>query len=86
MHDDSGIAGQPGVASVHHLHIWSLGAGGIALTAHLVRPSGNDDDTFIHATQDALKSRFGIDHATLQLERGSADCAGREHATGHRHD
>src|SRR5690606_451065 len=80
------IAGRPGVASVHHLHIWSLGAGGVALTAHLVRPAGNDEDAFIHATQDALRSRFGIDHATLQLERGSAECAGREHATGHGHD
>lgn len=79
------IAARPGVASVHHLHIWSLGAGGVALTAHLVRPAGNDDDDFIHATQDALKSRFGIDHATLQLERGSADCAWQEHSTGHRH-
>ena len=79
------IAGRPGVASVHHLHIWSLGAGGVALTAHLVRPAGADDDAFIHATQYALKSRFGIDHATLQLERGNADCAGREHSTGHHH-
>ena len=79
------IADRPGVASVHHLHIWSLGAGGIALTAHLVRPSDEGDDAFIHATQEALKSRFGIDHATLQLERGSSECAGREHPGGHGH-
>lgn len=79
------IAARPNVASVHHLHIWSLGAGGIALTAHLVRSPGDDDDAFIHATQDALRSRFGIDHATLQLERGSVPCAGREHAGGGHH-
>ena len=32
------LAAQPGVTAVHHLHIWSLGAGEIAMTAHLVRP------------------------------------------------
>ena len=73
------IASQPGVASVHHLHIWSLGAGGVALTAHLVRPAGEDDDRFIHATHDALKARFGINHATLQLERGGDGCGDPVH-------
>ena len=32
------LASRPGVMAVHHLHIWSLGAGEIAMTAHLVRP------------------------------------------------
>ena len=77
------ITARPGVASVHHLHIWSLGAGGVALTAHVVRP-GDDGDAFIHATAEALKSRFGINHATLQLERGDDACAGQEH-DGHGH-
>ncbi|GGK07049.1 cation diffusion facilitator family transporter [Luteimonas terricola] len=68
------IAGQPGVASVHHLHIWSLGAGGVAMTAHLVRPQGDDDDDFMHAIGEALQARFGINHATLQVERGGGAC------------
>ena len=41
------LATQPGVAAVHHLHIWSLGAGEIAMTAHLVRPDDRDHDAFI---------------------------------------
>lgn len=65
------LAGQPGVQAVHHLHIWPLGAGEIALTAHLVRPEGEDHDVFIDATLHALDERFGINHATLQIERGS---------------
>ncbi|MGY0611661.1 cation diffusion facilitator family transporter [Luteimonas sp. A501] len=69
------IAAQPGVASVHHLHIWSLGAGGVAMTAHLVRPQG-DDDAFMRATAEALQARFGINHATLQVERGDGACGG----------
>ena len=64
------LSTQPGVAAVHHLHIWPLGAGEIALTAHLVRPDDDGHDTFIDATAHALDQRFGINHATLQIERG----------------
>src|SRR5687768_3314365 len=38
------LSGQSGVAAVHHLHIWSLGAGEVAMTAHLVRPDAGDHD------------------------------------------
>lgn len=64
------LAAQPGVAAVHHLHIWPLGAGEIALTAHLVRAGDEDHDDFIDATVHGLDHRFGINHATLQIERG----------------
>ncbi len=64
------LDGRPGVRAVHHLHIWPLGAGEIALTAHLVRPEDEDHDAFIDATLHALDERFGINHATLQIERG----------------
>lgn len=73
------LAGQPGVSSVHHVHIWSLGAGEVAMTAHLVRPSGDDDDHFLHALGGSLEARFGIGHATLQLERRGEACDRQEH-------
>ena len=87
---------QPGVLSVHHLHIWSLGAGEIAMTAHLVRAGEVDHDAFIDRLNDELDQRFGINHPTLQIERrpGAAhDCHDRAphghiadpHA-GHDHD
>lgn len=57
--------------ALHHLHIWPLGAGEIALTAHLVRAENEDHDAFIDSTLHALDERFGINHATLQIERGS---------------
>ena len=65
-------ATQPGVRAVHHLHIWSLGAGEIALTAHLVRPGLEDHDTFIDTVVHALNDRFGINHPTLQIEHAQA--------------
>jgi len=66
------LARQPGVGAVHHLHIWRLGAGEVALTAHLVRPRDVDHDAFIDATSKALNQNFGINHATLQIELGHA--------------
>ena len=66
------LAGQPGVSAVHHLHIWSLGAGEIAMTAHLVRRDAHDHDAFIDRVNLALDQRFGINHATLQIEHGTA--------------
>ncbi len=73
------LAMQPGVSAVHHLHIWSLGAGEIAMTAHLVRPDDSDHDAFLDGLVDELDHRFGINHPTLQIELG----AGCEHD---RHD
>jgi cobalt-zinc-cadmium efflux system protein len=64
------LSAQEGVVAVHHLHIWSLGAGEIAMTAHLVRPHGGDHDTFLDRLMDELDDLFGINHPTLQIEHG----------------
>jgi cobalt-zinc-cadmium efflux system protein len=70
------LAARPGVRAVHHLHIWSLGAGEIAMTAHLVRPADHgraeDHDGFLDALIHELDARFGINHPTLQIEHGGA--------------
>jgi cobalt-zinc-cadmium efflux system protein len=66
------LASQAGVTTVHHLHIWSLGAGEVAMTAHLVRPQDADHDGFIDRVVHDLDERFGINHPTLQIERGEA--------------
>jgi cobalt-zinc-cadmium efflux system protein len=67
----SWLAAQDGVSAVHHLHIWSLGAGEVAMTAHLVRQADDDHDAFLDRIGDELDYRFGINHPTLQIERGS---------------
>jgi cobalt-zinc-cadmium efflux system protein len=61
------LAGQPGVVEVHDLHIWGLSTTDTALTAHLVC-DGNDGDRRLHDLHEALQHRFGIGHATLQIE------------------
>lgn len=58
----------PGVARVHHLHVWAVSTTETALTVHLVMPDGHPGDRFLADAQRLLKERFGIDHATLQIE------------------
>jgi cobalt-zinc-cadmium efflux system protein len=64
----------PGVSEVHDLHIWAMSTTETALTAHLVRPGASLDDTFLRAAEDTLAQRFGIHHATLQVEAGDHAC------------
>jgi cobalt-zinc-cadmium efflux system protein len=62
------IEGQPGVASVHDLHIWPMSTTETALTCHLVIPEGHPGDTFVHELSEQLASRFDINHPTIQIE------------------
>ncbi|HEY5412668.1 MAG TPA: cation diffusion facilitator family transporter [Caulobacteraceae bacterium] len=64
------LCGLSGVTEVHDLHIWGMSTTETALTAHLVKPLAPADDAFLHDICAELKSRFGIGHATLQVERG----------------
>ncbi len=60
----------PRVTAVHDLHIWTVGSGMVALSAHLVvdEPTACENDTILAAAKRALVERFGIDHSTLQIE------------------
>ena len=62
----------PGVTGVHDLHIWAMSTTETALTAHITRPENSEPDAFLHAACEGLQARFGIGHATLQVEMGEA--------------
>ena len=64
---------QPGVASLHDLHIWPLSTTTPALTVHLVMPDGSPSDAFLRTVAHELQHRFSIEHATLQIERGDGE-------------
>jgi cobalt-zinc-cadmium efflux system protein len=64
------LIGLPGVSEVHDLHIWAMSTTEVALTAHLVRPGATLDDGLLAQACSDLSTRFGIGHATLQIESG----------------
>jgi cobalt-zinc-cadmium efflux system protein len=61
------LIGLPGVTEVHDLHIWALSTTETALTAHLVY-AGEPEDRHPHDLAVELRRRFGIGHATVQIE------------------
>jgi cobalt-zinc-cadmium efflux system protein len=65
-----------GVTALHDLHIWGLSTTETALTVHLVKPDANVDDDWLHGVTHELHNRFGIAHATIQVEsgRGNSSC------------
>lgn len=67
---ESYLLSLPGVTAVHHIHIWSIGAEEIALTAHIVRDTTQDHDAVIDQANIGLLKLFSINHATLQIELG----------------
>ena len=68
------LAARPGVAAVHHLHIWPMGTTDTALTVHLLMPGGHPGDAVLSGLAHDLEHDFGIGHATVQVETGTGDC------------
>ncbi|SOB88185.1 cobalt-zinc-cadmium efflux system protein [Sphingomonas guangdongensis] len=66
------LAGLPGVARVHDLHIWPMSTTENALTAHLVMPGGHPGDAFLSEVQHRLAHDHAIGHTTLQIELADA--------------
>lgn len=66
------------VAQVHDLHVWNLSLGKPALSVHLLVQSTTLDsdghiipacsDAVLRKAQDLLTTKFGIHHATIQIE------------------
>lgn len=71
-----------GIASVHDLHVWSLDAEQLALSAHVVVPKDlytADGEHLVRRLEQQLCERFDIGHTTLQVEA----CHPCGPATGH---
>jgi cobalt-zinc-cadmium efflux system protein len=62
------MAAVEGVISVHDLHVWSLTAERIALSAHVVIGHLESWPKTLQRLQALLAQRYGIDHVTLQPE------------------
>ena len=68
------LGSHTGVVALHDLHVWAMSTTEVALTAHLVMPTGHPGDAFLRQICETLEVRFGIHHATIQIEHGSIEC------------
>jgi len=59
---------QPGVSGIHDLHIWPMSTTETALTCHCLLPGGHPGDEFLVRLAKELQERYGIGHATIQVE------------------
>jgi len=80
------LAERPGIVEIHDLHVWEVGSGFPALSAHVL--VGRDIDC--HAARlelaQLLRERFEIEHTTLQVEHGSGELLEIETAGSDRPD
>ena len=84
---------EPGVSSIHHVHVFAIDERYTAMEAHVVLTDG------FEASADDVKARlktlahekFGIGHSTLEMERPDTCCRGEDartigHSVGAGHD
>jgi cobalt-zinc-cadmium efflux system protein len=60
----------PGVCGIHHVHAWSLTGEAPIVTLHAELFVGVDRQRTLTAILDQLSTRFGVEHATVQIEEG----------------
>ncbi len=61
-----------GVRDVHHVHVWQLSGGNRIATLHARLDEGVAPESAIRTIQSVLRERFGVSHATVQIE--GPDC------------
>lgn len=59
-----------GIQAVHDLHVWSIGSGSLALSAHVLVNDRRVSEASVIMRQldDLVRERFGVTHVTLQFE------------------
>jgi cobalt-zinc-cadmium efflux system protein len=68
-----------GIDDVHHVHAWSLGSSDVLVTLHARLAPGVAPDQALADVKAWLLRHYGVEHSTVQLDRGN--CAD-EHRAG----
>ena len=73
--DDVGreLARYPQVAEVHDLHVWEIGSGFPALSAHVLVEADADCHGIRRELERIVLERFAIEHTTLQVDHVPAE-------------
>lgn len=64
----------PGVANIHHVHLWHMQEHEAALEAHVALSEGAEAETVKSDLKSLLHSRFGIAHSVLEIETVAETC------------
>jgi cobalt-zinc-cadmium efflux system protein len=67
------IANVKGLEGVHHVHVWSITQRRRMVTLHAYIGDASQSDQAVKDIKARLKSAFGLDHATIEIEHG--ECA-----------
>lgn len=59
-----------GVLEIHHVHVWALTGEKPMMTLHARIAEDTDEQSAVSRVKAVLRSTFGIDHSTVQVERG----------------
>ncbi|MFG6159426.1 cation diffusion facilitator family transporter [Halomonas sp. 1390] len=73
------------VCNVHHVHVWSLTPGRHLVSLHAAIDEGEDRQAALLAIRSLLVERYGLSHATIQLE-SRHHCADEPAASGEQRD
>jgi len=67
------LARFPQVTEVHDLHVWEIGSGFLALSAHVLVDPDADCHGIRRELERILHDRFSIEHTTLQVDHAHAE-------------
>jgi cobalt-zinc-cadmium efflux system protein len=68
----------PGVGEVHDVHVWTLTSGMEVASAHLTVTPDCDQAAILESARDLLADNYQLEHATLQIETGTAAISCKE--------
>jgi len=66
------ILATKGVTEIHHLHVWTLGAGHDAISAHVTAKVS--DPLLAGRIEATLRRHFRVEYVTIQVEVGGVTC------------
>ncbi len=70
------VANVDGVEGVHHVHVWSITQSRRMVTLHATIRGTAESDKVVKDIKARLKEKFGLDHATIEIEHET--CADEE--------
>jgi len=62
------MLGTAGVHGIHDFHVWTVTSGFVSLSAHVETDQAHNQHDILVELRRLLARRFGIEHATIQLE------------------